>query len=136
MIKKIALFLIVIFLFGCSNSDDDFNQIVGNWKLTKAKFYRLDGANASDGIIDYTNDNIIYNFKANGTLIISGGKNVGYENGEYLYFFGDDFLGANTDPKILLVKINDAKWTYNLTNGIMTLGKSYVDGSDLIFERE
>ena len=52
------------------------------------------------------------------------------------FFFGEDHLGGSSDPKVLLVKINSTKWTYDLTNGIMILGLSYVDGPNLIFERK
>ncbi|WP_369049538.1 hypothetical protein [Tenacibaculum sp. UWU-22] len=130
--KKALIFLLIEFLISnCSNDNDISNQIVGNWKLTEAKFYGLEGEDS----IDYSNKNINYNFKSNGILVVSGGDNAGYANGEYHYFFGKDHLGGNTDPKILLVKINISKWTYGLTNGKMTLGQSYVDGPNLIFER-
>lgn len=130
--KKILTLLLIGFLTSiCSNDDDISNQIIGNWKLTEAKFYGFEG----EGSIDYSDENIIYNFKSNGILVVSGGDNAGYTNGEYEYFFGKDHLGGNTDPKVLLVKINNSKWTYDLTNRKMTLGKSYVDGPNLIFER-
>lgn len=135
MKKIMTLMLIGVLAFSCSNDDEITNQIVGNWKLTEAKFYGLQGGNSSEGSIDYTNENIIYNFQANGILIVSGGENAGHTNGEYEYFFGEDHLAGINDPESLLVKINNSKWTYNLTNGKMTLGKSYVDGPDLVFEK-
>jgi hypothetical protein len=135
MKKIMTLILIGILTFSCSNNDEITDQIVGNWKLTEAKFYGLQGGSSSEGSIDYSNENIIYNFQANGILMVSGGENAGYPNGEYEYFFGEDYLGSSNDPKSLLVKINTSKWTYNLTNGKMTLGKSYVDGPDLVFEK-
>jgi len=135
MKKIMILMLIGILALSCSNDDEITNQIVGNWKLTEAKFYGLQGGSSSEGSIDYTDENIIYNFQTNGILIVSGGENAGYTNGEYEYFFGEDYLGSSNDPKSLLVKINNSKWTFNLTNGKMTLGKSYVDGPDLVFEK-
>lgn len=133
IMKRILTLLLIGFLISsCSNDDDISNQIIGNWKLTEAKFYGIEG----EGSIDYSDENIIYNFKANGILVVSGGDNAGYTNGEYEYFFGEDHLGGNTDPKVLLVKINNSKWTYDLTNKKMTLGQSYVDGPNLIFERK
>ena len=135
MKKNIALTLIGLLILSCSKDDDRTNQITGNWKLIEAKFYRLDSG-SSEGLIDYSNGNIIYNFQSDGTLIVSGGENAGYQNGEYEYFFGEDYLGGINDPKIVLVKIKNSKWTYDLTNGKMTIGKSYVDGPDLIFERK
>ena len=137
IMRKILTLLLIGFLtLGCSNDDDISNQIIGNWKLIEAKFYGLEGGSSSEGSINYSDENIIYNFKSSGDLIVSGGNNAGYENGEYEYFFGEDHLGGSNDPKVLLVKINSSKWTYDLTNGKMTLGKSYVDGPNLIFERK
>lgn len=134
--KKITpLILIGILVFSCSNDDGITAQIVGSWKLTEARFYGLQGGDSSEGSINYTNENIIYNFQTNGILIVSGGDNAGHKNGEYEYFFGEDHLGSSNDPKSLLVNINNSKWTYNLTNGKMTLGKSYVDGPDLVFDK-
>jgi len=133
--KKITiLFLIIGILASCSNDDDVANnQIIGEWKLTEAQIFNFNGQFSTD----YSNDNLIYNFQSNSILKVTGGQNFGYPDGEYDYFFGEDYLGGGTnEPKVLLVKINESKWTYNLTNGKMTLGKSYVDGPDLILERK
>lgn len=127
-----TLLIIGFLISSCSNDDDISNQIIGNWKLTKTVCCYFEGGRTTD----YSNENIIYNFKSNGILVVSGRDNVGYTNGEYEYFFGKDHLGGNTDPKVLLVKINNSKWTYGLTNGKMTLGRSYIDGPNLIFERK
>lgn len=135
--KKIwTLFIFGFLISGCSNDNEISNQLIGKWKLLEAKFYGLEGGNSSQGSIDYTDDNIIYNFKSNGILIVTGEENAGYTSGEYEYFFEEDYLGGNSDPEEMLVKINNSIWTYDLTNGKMTLGQSYVDGPDLIFERK
>ncbi len=109
--KFFLTLLLIGFLFSnCSNDDDVSNQIIGNCKLTEAKFYGFEGENS----INYSAENIIYSFQTNGILIVSGGENAGYTNGEYDYFFGKDHLGGgNNDPKVLLVKINESKWTYD-----------------------
>ena len=135
IMKKILIIILgIAFLSSCSNNDDtQNNQIIGEWKLIEAQIFGFGGQSSTD----YSNENIIYYFQSNGILKVTGGQNVGYPSGEYDYFFGEDYLGGGTtDPKILLVKINESKWTYNLTNGKMTIGKSYVDGTDLIFERK
>ena len=87
MKKVLTLLLIGFLISSCSNNDDISNQIIGNWKLMEAKFYGLEGGGSSEGSIDYSNENIIYNFKSNGILIVSGGDNAGYPNGEYEFFF-------------------------------------------------
>lgn len=138
-LKIISLLLLIVICSSCNNNDDEVsNQIIGNWKLIEAKLPGLKGGDSAERLIDYTNENIIYNFKPNGVLIVSGESNIeyGYNNGKYEYFFGEDHLGGNNTPKVLLVKINNSKWTYNLTNGKMTLGQSYFDGADLIFEKQ
>lgn len=136
MRKILTLLLIGFLVLGCSSDDAISNQIVGSWKLLEAKFYGLEGGSSSGGSIDYSDENIIYNFKSDGYLIVSGGNNAGYANGEYEYFFEEDHFGGDTAPKVLMVKINNSRWTYDLTDGKMTLGQSYVDGPNLIFERK
>ncbi|RUA12898.1 MAG: hypothetical protein DSY82_00055 [Flavobacteriia bacterium] len=133
--KKILIIILgIAFLSGCSNDDDALNdQIIGKWKLIEVEFYGFGG----QGSTDYSHENIIYDFQPNGILKVTGGQNEGYSSGEYNYFFGLDYLGGGmTDPKVLLVRIEDSKWTYNLNKGIMRLGQSYLDGPVLIFERK
>lgn len=57
--------------------------------------------------------------------------------GQHNYFFGEDILGGlSSDPKILVVKIDDDKWTYNLSNGQMMLSQGYLDGESLTFVKK
>ena len=134
--KKIILLIFTIgILSSCLNDDKNStnNEIIGKWKLIEVQIFGFGGQSSTD----YSNENIVYEFQSNGILKVTGGQDVSHPDGEYNYFFGEDYLGGGTtDPKILLVKINESKWTYNLTNGKMTIGKSYVDGPDLIFERK
>lgn len=134
MKKILILIMAIATLLSCSKDDDSTtDQIVGEWRLLRTTCCFFEGGKTTD----YSDENIIYNFKRNGILIITGGQNVEYPVGEYQYFFGKDNLGSNTnEPKILLVKIDNNKWTYNLTKGIMTLGMSYIDGPNLEFERK
>ncbi|TXK77095.1 hypothetical protein [Mesonia sp. K4-1] len=136
--KKILILLFTIAtISSCSNDDDSSTtQIIGEWKLMEAKFYGLEGGDSSEGSIDYSDQNIIYDFQANGTLTVAGGENAGYPNGTYEYFFGEDHLIGTDGPETLIVKVNESKWAYDLTNEKMTLGNSYVDGPDLVFERK
>lgn len=133
--KRILILIIAITtLLSCSKDDDSTtDQIVGEWRLLRTTCCFFEGGKTTD----YSDENIIYNFKSNGILIVTGGQNVEYPIGEYKYFFGKDNLGGDTnEPKTLLVKIDNNKWTYNLIEGIMTLGMSYVDGPNLQFERK
>lgn len=128
------MILTVATITSCSKDDDSSgNQIIGEWKLIAAKVFNFGGQSSTD----YSTKNIIYAFQPNGILKVTGEQNIGHSPGTYEYFFREDYLGrGTTDPKILLVKIDESKWTYNLTNSKMTLGQSYVDGADLIFERK
>jgi hypothetical protein len=136
MKKNLILILAIITLSSCSKDDNpSTKQIVGEWKLMEARILNF----STNPTIDYSNENIIYNFQSNGKLLVTGSQNIGDPNGEYEYLFGNDYLSgapSSGESKILLVKINNSKWTYNLTNGKMILGQSYVDGPDLYFERK
>lgn len=133
--KRILIILFTITaVTSCSkNEDSDENdQILGEWKLIRANFYGDQGNNS----IDYTSDKIIYKFQSNGILIITGGENVGYPDGEHNYTFGKDYLdGSTNDEKIFIVKIETTKFIYDFDNGEMTLGQSFVDGPDLVFTK-
>ena len=141
--KKIIILLLSITTFlNCSNDDDNTSvtdNIVGEWKLIEARVNEF-GPIPTTTVTDYSNENIIYNFQANGVLSITGANNnnIGYSNGNHDYFFGEDYLSGDPTPeeeKILLVKIGNTKWIYSSTNGQIKINNSYVDGPDLIFER-
>jgi hypothetical protein len=120
-------------LTACSNENSQTEQIVGVWKLMRAQSLMN-----SNSVIDYSKDNISYNFQANGRLIISGGDKIAYPNGEFNYQKELDFLSGSPtsgETKIQLVKIETNKWIYNYTNGEMNLSLSYIDGPDLYFKR-
>ncbi len=134
--KKITKLLTIGFLvLGCSNDDAVPNQVVGNWKLVEAKMYGLEGGSSSEASIDYSGKDIRFSFKSNGTLVVSGGSNVGFSNGEYKYVFGKDTMGWGDEQKYLVVNVDGAKWFFSLVKDQMTLSRSYVDGPDLIFKR-
>lgn len=134
MKKIITLFLFIILLSCSDKTTISNNEIIGEWKLTKATLVNF----SSNSTIDYSNQNITYNFLLNGKLLVSH-DNVEHQKGEYQYILEEDFLGANTgseEEKELLVKINNRKWTYRRTNNLMTIGLSYIDGADLFFEKK
>lgn len=124
----------------CSKDEEaSTEQIFGEWKLIRAEFHGLEEGNSSEESVDYLNQNITYDFRQNGLLKVTGGENAGYPTGEYEYFLGEDHFGCawdRDDPKIPMVEINNSKWTYNFTNGKMKLGKSCVNGLNLVFEKK
>ncbi|SFN99091.1 hypothetical protein [Salegentibacter flavus] len=135
--KRVFLLLITFAICASCSNDDDIStdQIVGEWKLIQAEFYGSEGESS----IDYSDQNIIYDFRQTGLLKVTGGENAGYPTGEYQYSFGKDHFGCafdSDDPKILVVKINNSKWAYNFINGKMKLNTSCVDRTDLVLEKQ
>lgn len=136
--KKFIFFILTIVIFSrCSNDDNTpiDTPILGEWKLVAARIINF----STNPLIDYSNENIVYNFQANGILSVTGGNNPSYPDGDYVYEFMVDYLSGGPSPgesMIPLVKINNSrKWTYRMEDGKMTLGSSYIDGPDLFFER-
>ncbi len=132
MKKSILFALAITLLLGCADDESSSDPILGDWKLMEAQFYGWMGEHSAD----YSEQDIVYSFQSNGVLKVEGGENAGYPDGEYSYVFEEDHLAGSTGPQILLVKINQSKWTYDLTHGVMTLSMAYVDGPALVFERE
>ncbi len=134
--KLIKLLVIILLFTNCSKNDEETsNPLIGEWKLIKVE--QNDGAN-NISITDYTNQNIIYKFETNSNLNINI-NNAGYNSGNYNYEYKNDYLSgfpSSGETKELLVVINNQKWTYELINGKMKLGQSYVDGPDLYLEKK
>ncbi len=138
MKKVVILIIMVVTLSACPREDTiSIDPIIGKWKLIEIRFSGFERISS----IDCSDKNIIYNFKTDDILNVSGvsanDKYLRYSNGEYKYFFGKGRLGGGgSDPKILLVEIETTKWTYKLTDGKMVLSTSYLDGETLIFEKK
>ncbi|MFD1602436.1 hypothetical protein ACFSJW_21590 [Flavobacterium artemisiae] len=132
--KKIITFLFSIVLFtSCSSDDDDKqNPVVGKWKMVKIEtLVHITNTKSSE---DVSNQNITYTFDRRSNLTIN--KNGQIES--YKYQYKIDYLGGGMpgEPKTSFVIVNDAKWTYQIVDGKMVLGSSYVDGSDYFFEKQ
>lgn len=135
--KNIFLLTILAMLFiSCSKNDNEISTpIVGEWKLIKSEHY---DASNNKSVTDYSSQNIIYKFDSNSNLNVNNSNNA-YNAGNYNYEFKNDYLSgfpSSEETKIFMVIINSTKWTYNLSNGKMKLGNSYVDGQDLYFEKK
>jgi len=119
-------------IVGEIDTDITSNRIIGEWKLLKSKTYFHD--------YDYSNQNIIYNFKSNGELVVTGAnKTGGYPIGTYNYTFEEDYLSNSANPNepmLWLVNIDGLKWIHQSQNDLMVIGQSYVDGSDLCFQKK
>ncbi|WOD43465.1 hypothetical protein [Hwangdonia lutea] len=156
--KILLAFLLIIFFVSCNKNDENdsthsqeqhhtdcikgdldivssSNQILGEWKLLRSRIIWPEYKNW-----DFSDKNIIYNFKPNGILVVSESGGIGgFDKGEYNYVFEEDYLSGSPSPNesmIWLVKIMNSKWTYKSQGNLMVVGKSYVDGADLCFERK
>jgi len=136
MKKLTVLFAMILLFINCSKNDEETsNPVIGEWRLIKVE--QNDRSN-NISITDYTNQNIIYKFETNSNLNINI-DNVVYNSGNYNYEYKNDYLTGFPSPgetKILLVAINNQRWTYELINGKMKLGRSHLDGPDLYLERK
>lgn len=138
--KKNLLLLFIVFLLTNCSSDKIFfleNVIVGEWKLTHETYSTIDNGAST---VDFSSQNIIYNFKSNGSLIITPNNNFEGVR-ERTYVVELDYLSGQPSPneqKILIVRFDDydTKWVLDVEGNKMSLGLSYVDGSDLFFERK
>ena len=82
---------VLLMTTGCkrdnSVAEDDNSSVYGKWKLS---FVGYMDENISPAVFDYSQNDIIYDFKGNNVLVISGEMNSiddykGHEKGEYYY---------------------------------------------------
>ncbi|WP_179352256.1 hypothetical protein [Winogradskyella vidalii] len=132
MKNKLILILMFVTLYSCSADDySSARNIVDEWQLIEIRYSGIEG----NTTVNYSTSNIIYDFREDGTLIVYGAQYGVHANGTYTYLIEEGSLEGQSDLEILTVKIDQTYWSYDLTNGIMKLGQSHVDGPDLVFER-
>ncbi|SDB23521.1 hypothetical protein SAMN03097699_0229 [Flavobacteriaceae bacterium MAR_2010_188] len=132
------LFLVcgILSFLNCSNDDNDSNanDIEGEWKLIKIETYF-----SEETTFDYTDRNIIYDFQSDGKLVVSGGENLGYSDGEYKYEFVEDYLSPEPlegESKEKLVIIDENRWIYEKLNSTtISISQAYVDGPTIFLKR-
>jgi len=73
-------------------------------------------------------------------LVVTGGNTTGgYPIGTYNYIFEEDYLSNSANPNepmLWLVTIDGLKWIHQSQNDLMVIGQSYIDGSDLCFQKK
>ncbi|MDR2127063.1 MAG: hypothetical protein LBP63_09575, partial [Prevotellaceae bacterium] len=91
LLKATAILLILAGVVACGKEKEDENpyrkNIIGKWKLIKITSR---DANVYDGIVDtvdYSNENIIYEFCADNKLIINGYVENDFSSGEHYYSY-------------------------------------------------
>ena len=77
VMKKLYFFLLAICLIGngCDkNKSNHAENIIGKWKLIEVEIFRIyyQPYEYQSEIIDYSNDNIIFDFQENNKLVITG----------------------------------------------------------------
>ena len=111
-------------------SDDD---IIDKWKLVKVNIIKLAEEIRME---DYSCDDIIYHFREDRSLLISGvedGMPV-RQNGEYPFELIDSVLYENMDYDYTL-KIGSQKIACDIEDNAMILDASPLDGNTLYFVR-
>ena len=127
ILKLIAFSAILLSLvggfFSCKEDIDIDPQkaIIGKWKLVKLTVPMMGVS------YNYSNYNIVYDFKANGVLTVSGKIDQidwygGYEVGEYPYSVGNFEYGHN-------LKIGNYEfWWVRISSKTLVMDDSPVDG--------
>lgn len=107
------------------------DDVVGKWKQVKGKTV-FDKSQ----IVDYSCNNIIYNFKSDGSLSINSDIDnpIGYNSGEYIYEFSQHSLYENIDENYTL-KIDNSNWACSISGSNMVLNNAPLDGPILYFVR-
>jgi len=107
------------------------NNVIGKWKQVKGKTV-FD----KPQIVDYSCNNIIYNFKSDGSLSIYSDIDnpIGYNSGEYIYEFSLYSLYENIDENYTL-KIENSSWACGISGSNMVLNNTPLDGPILYFVR-
>ncbi len=107
------------------------NNIVGKWKLVKAK-----AVFNNPRTKDYSCSNIEYDFQEGGVLIVTGTSedNLGYAEGQYPFEFKDTKLYEGIKEEYT-VKIEKTSIACGIQNNNMVLDDSSLDGNILYFIR-
>lgn len=124
----------------CRDSGDkEHNAVVAKWKLIQIRqaVYNPDTKTKEFITEDMNSKNIVYNFKANNTVVITGSSSDagGFAKGTFHYH-----LTAENDasaPNIVhhYMVIDQSKWVYNISEDKLNLYQSHVDASDLILQK-
>lgn len=144
--KKLPLVFILVISLSCKKNEVvDINmdlrcptvarvgsntQVVGKWKLLKGSTVFYDTKT-----VDYSCNEVIYDFRSNGIVIITSDiqELIGSNPGEHSYEFTPKplFEGGNN----FTIKINSNAVSCRISEGLMTLDNSALDGPILHLAR-
>ncbi|MDR2125523.1 MAG: hypothetical protein LBP63_01665 [Prevotellaceae bacterium] len=117
ILQTTAILLILAGVIACGKENTDENpyrkNIIGKWKLIKmiSRDVNYDGIFDT---VDYSNENIIYEFRANNKLIINGYIENDFSSGEHYYSYQQLNACPTCDPGPNLT-IDDNNKIYCLT---------------------
>lgn len=106
-------------------------KLVGKWKLVKSESVFMN-RNAED----YSCNKIIYDFRSDGTLVITSDidKYIGSKPGTYQYKFTKTSLYEGGSQSYML-QVNQRSVACGISEGVMNLDDSPVDGPILYLVR-
>ena len=116
--------------FSCS--EDDMNpEIIGKWKLLSISYPMVGETN------DYFQENIVYEFKTNCILTVSGVTTIplrgGAKIGEHSYSSDkNNMIEWGSDP---VLTINGCIWWYSVSSEYLEISQAPLDGAIINFEK-
>ena len=136
------LFLVFLFscLFVCCDNDNNnyAENIIGEWKLVKiTNSYTLD-TSFNPLSYDYSQYSIVYEFKRNSVLTVSGETDVidiyvGHTIGKHSYSFVKDKDGYGMAGLPYGLKIDDHTYWYEVSSEKLIITMAPVDGNAYYF---
>ena len=112
---------------------DKTASIIGKWKLEKIRVSSRLGISC----MDCSSYNVLYEFKQNGTLTVSGNtKNLGcHESGEYSFIKDEWSMGRDDYPWGLKINYGSTNW-YMLSSKKLIIDYSPGDGATYYFVKK
>jgi len=132
--KKILILAILFSLAGsfssCKEKETDItkvNEITGKWELLKITIsFTPEGAISRD----YSQNNIVYEFKADGILTVS--RDINHSD-TYVHEQGDHFYSIIDDKEEYTLKIDNNLYWYSVSNNDLIIDQSPLDGFTYYF---
>lgn len=113
-------------LVTCDSSLNDTAHLFGNWKLMAVEYIAT-----PSNVINYSNQNVSYNFHSDSLMTVSGSGSGPHTAGDYTF----QFILYGLDPVTEYLKIGPSQWLYCIQEDVMILYKSHVDGANLHFKK-
>jgi hypothetical protein len=104
---------------------EELESIIGRWKLETIK-HPMNGQS-----FYYSQHNVVYEFKTDGVLVISGEAEIPIwpETGEYSYSFIDDEKGYGMVGLSYGLKIGNSTFWYRISSKELEINNAPLDGA-------